>query len=239
LIQKRNGGNRVEKVLENLQNAIIEGNVEAAEKAAEEALATGIIPLEAIEKGGNAGMQLIGDRFANFEVFLPELILAGRAMNAALAILLRDLSGEEAANARAGKVVLGTVGGDMHDIGKNIVKSLLSANGFEVFDLGVDVNVKDFITKAREVKADIIGLSTLLTTSMPFQKDLVDFLRDAGLREQFFVIIGGGPVGGEWAAEIGADGYGRTAAHAAELCLALVDGKQAPLSEPLIFSVSK
>ena len=130
--------------------------------------------------------------------------------------------------------MLATVAGDIHEIGKNIVGALLVANGFQVFDLGVSVDVKHVMQKAREVKADIIALSTLLTVSMPYQEDVINYLRDAGLRDKYFVIVGGGPVTPEWAAKIGADGYGRAAIHAVTVCKELMGGPKPPLAEPLV-----
>jgi corrinoid protein of di/trimethylamine methyltransferase len=222
------------EILEKLGNAIIDGDSEAAEQAARDAVAAGIPPLVAIEEGANKGMQVVGDRFGRFEVFLPELMLAGEAMNAAIRVLLRALPADQAAAAQRGKVVIATVSGDIHDIGKNIVSALLTANGFEVFDLGVNVDVKQIMRRTREERANIIALSTLLTTSLPFQEDVVRYLDDSGMRDQFFVIVGGGPVGPDWAGRIGADGYGRTAAHAIELCKRLMAAGKPPLAEPIV-----
>ncbi len=129
----------MEEILDRLANAIIEGDPDLAEAAARDALAASIPPLQAIEKGANKGMEVIGDRFSKYEIFLPELILAGDAMNAALAVLLGSLTAEQAKGLRQGKVVIAAVTGDIHDIGKNIVSALLTVNGFEVIDLGVNV----------------------------------------------------------------------------------------------------
>jgi corrinoid protein of di/trimethylamine methyltransferase len=225
----------MEEILDRLANAIIDGDCDKAEEAARDALAAHIPPLVAIEQGANKGMQVISDRFSKYEIFLPELILAGDAMNAALPILLESLSAAEAKGLRQGKVVIATVTGDIHDIGKNIVSALLTVNGFEVFDLGVNVEVKQIIRKAEEVKADIIALSTLLSTSLPYQKDVVRYLEDAGKRDRYFVIVGGGPVAPDWAKTIGADGYGRTAAHAVELCKRLVHECEPRMIEPLVY----
>jgi len=224
----------MKEVLERLGNAIIEGDTEQAEQAAVDAVAAGIPPLVAIEDGANKGMQVVGDRFARFEAFLPELMLAGEAMNAAIRVLLKALPADQAATAQRGKVVIATVSGDVHDIGKNIVAALLTANGFEVFDLGINVDLKQIMRKAKEERADIIALSTLLTTSLPFQEDVVKYLVDAGLRDHFYVIVGGGPVGRDWAGQIGADGYGRTAVHAVELCKRLTEAGRPPLAQPIV-----
>jgi len=224
----------VKEILRHLETAVIEGDGEMAARAAQAAIAAGIPPLVAVEDGASQGMKVIGDRFNKGEVFLPELILAGQAMNDALAVLLSSLPAEEAHGAKRGTVVIGTVKGDVHTIGKTIVAALLTANRFEVHDLGVDVDARQFARKVREVKADIVALSALLTTSMPYQEDVVAYLRDANLRDKCFVIVGGGPVPPEWAEQIGADGYGRTAAHAVDLCMELMASTERPLARPLL-----
>jgi corrinoid protein of di/trimethylamine methyltransferase len=225
----------MEPVLERLANAILEGEAEQAVAAAKEALAAGIPPLTIVEEGANKGMQVVGEKFSKYEIFLPELILAGDAMNAALPVLLASLSRADAESLRQGKVVIATATGDIHDIGKNIVSALLTVSGFEVFDLGVNVDVKQILHKAQEVQADIIALSTLLSTSLPYQKDVIRYLVDAGKRDKYFVIVGGGPVAPSWAKEIGADGYGRTAAHASDLCKKLMAECKPGLAEPLVY----
>lgn len=225
----------MEEILDRLANAIIDGDEDLAAAAARDALAANIDPLVAIEQGANKGMQVVGDRFSKYEIFLPELILAGDAMNAALPIFLEAMSADDVKGMRQGKVVIATMAGDIHDIGKNIVSALLTVNGFEVFDLGVNVDVKQILHKAEDVKADIIALSTLLSTSLPYQKDVVRYLEDAGKRDKYFVIVGGGPVAPDWAKTIGADGYGRTAAHAVELCKRLVRDCEPRMIEPLVY----
>lgn len=222
------------EILERLAQAIIDQDSDAAEAAAKDALAAGIPPLEAMNDGATKGINVIGERFEAYEIFLPELMLAGDAMKAAVEILVGSLSEEGAKELIRGKVVLATAAGDVHDIGKNIVGALLAANGFQVTDLGVDVEAREIFGKAREIKADIIGISSLLTTSMPFQEDVVNYLRDSDTRDQHYVILGGGPVTPDWVKEVGADGYGRTAQHAVELCKQLIDGQKPPLSDPLI-----
>jgi methylmalonyl-CoA mutase cobalamin-binding domain/chain len=225
----------LEEILDRLAQAIIDGDSEAAEAAAKEAMAAGIPPLVAMNEGATKGITVVGERFECFESFLPDLMLAGRAMKAAVAVLLDALPRDGGEKLQRGKVIIATVAGDLHDIGKNIVASLLMASAFEVLDLGVDVEAKEIFRKAREVKADVIALSTLLTTSMPFQEDVRAYLRDSDSRDKHFVIVGGGPVTPEWAAQAGADGYGRTAAHAVELCKRLLAGDlQPPLAEPVI-----
>lgn len=216
-----------EQLFERLSNAIAEGEVEEAVKIVQEGLDAGIPPLEIMEQGGTKGLQIVSQRFSEGTAFLPELMLAGDAMTEILDIIL-DKLGDEAASERRGTVVIGQIKGDLHDIGKNVVAALLSVNGFEVHDLGVDVDPKVFVDKAKELKASIIASSTLLTTSMPYQKDIIQYLNDVGMRDQFYCIVGGGPVTPEWAEKIGADGYGRNATDAVELCKALMKGEAKP-----------
>jgi corrinoid protein of di/trimethylamine methyltransferase len=211
------------EILEKLANAVITGDVDEARKVAEEALKANVDPLEAIKNGLAKGMDVIGKKFHNFEVFLPEVMLAADAMKAGIEILRPYLSAESAAKMSKGKVVIGTVFGDIHDIGKNLVAAMLEAAGFEVYDLGTDCPSTKFVEKAEEVKADIIAMSSLMVTSMFYQKEVVDFLKDAGEREKYWVMVGGGPVTPEWAKEIGADGYGRFADDAVEVAKTLIE----------------
>lgn len=217
-----------EQILERLCAAIVDCDADEARVVAQEALEAGIPALEAIEKGAAKGLEIISAKFSAGEAFLPELTLAGDAMKEVLSVLDKALAEEKADTPVLGKVVIGTVYGDMHDIGKNIVGALLSVNGFEVYDLGINVETKKFIEKAKEIGASIIAASTLLTTSMPYQEDLVQYLTDAGLRDKYYYVIGGGPVTAEWAKKIKADGHGRTAADAVEVCKRLVKSGQKP-----------
>jgi len=224
-----------EEILGKLSEGIMKGETALARQAAEESLAAGLDPLETIQQGTSKAMEVVGLRFRSFEIFLPELIMAAEAANAAMAVLLPKIASDRRKEAMAGRVVLGTVSGDVHDIGKNLVSAVLSAAGFQVHDLGVDVPSKKFVDVAQEVEADIIGLSSLLTTSMQYQKDAIDYVTDMGLRDKYFIIVGGGPVTPTWAAQIGADGYGRRAADAAELCRLLMQGgHKPPLSQPIV-----
>lgn len=216
-----------EQLFARLSNAIAEGEVEEAVSIVQEGLDAGIPPLEIMEQGGTKGLQIVSQRFSEGTAFLPELMLAGDAMTEILDIIL-DKIGDEAASERRGTVVIGQIKGDLHDIGKNVVAALLSVNGFEVHDLGVDVDPKVFVDKAKELGATIIASSTLLTTSMPYQKDIVEYLKDHGIRENYYYIVGGGPVTPEWAEKIGADGYGRNATDAVELCKRLMKREAAP-----------
>ena len=197
------------------KQTIIEGDESAAVKASREALEAGLSAADILHSGLMAGADVVGDKFETGEYFLPRLMLAGKALKAAMAEIEPKLKEEyasgEAEQGDTGVVVLATVKSDIHDIGKNIVSSMLSASGFEVHDLGVDVPVKDIIRKAREVDAEIIALSALLTTSMPFMRDVMDKLDVMGERERFKVMIGGASVDEDYVQRIGADG---TADHA-------------------------
>lgn len=210
--------------LAKLTTAIIEGDSDESGKCAQTALNAGIDPMLILNEGLMNGADEVGKRFENGEYFLPELMLAGRALKTAMEILkpvlLEKYSGE---NSRVkGVIVFATVQTDIHDIGKNIVSSMLTAAGFEVTDLGVDVPIKSIIDKAEELGAQVIALSALLTTSMPFIKDLVELLKARGLREKYIVLVGGASVTEEWAKSIGADGTARNAAEAVKLARRLM-----------------
>ncbi len=165
----------------------------------------------------SAAMRAVGDRFGTGEIFLPELMLSARAMQKAMEVIQPALLDSAGAAAKQGVVVLGTVRGDVHEIGKDIAITMLRASGFEVVDLGRDVDPLDFIKRAEEVKADIIGASALMTTTMPAQRELVDILVAKGLREKYHVILGGAPVTAEWVAETGADSWGEDAGKAVKV----------------------
>ncbi|MCX5839627.1 MAG: corrinoid protein [Deltaproteobacteria bacterium] len=218
-----------------LTEAVVEGSEEKAKAAVDSALNAGVDPLEIMQIGVAGGMERIGKMFQDFEVYLPELMLAADIGKACLEQLAPHMTSKQSAKASLGKIILGTVTGDVHDIGKNLVGAVLAASGFEVYDLGVDVPPLNFVKKAEEVKATIIGLSSLLTTSLPYQKDLVNYLNDMGLRQKYYVVVGGGPVTPEWAGKIKTDGYARLATEAVDLCRQLVAcGKKPPLDSPII-----
>jgi corrinoid protein of di/trimethylamine methyltransferase len=205
-----------------MAQSIIDGDPEAAEQLALEAIETGIDPLVAINQGYVLGVNYVGDQFSCGNAFLPELVMAGEAMKAAVAILEPEMQRRGASRQMLGKVVLATVQGDIHEIGKSLVGTMLSAAGFEVFDLGVDVPVTKIVGKAREVDADIVALSALLTTTMVRQRDVIEALDDLGLRPKVKIMVGGAPVTSEWVAEIGADGYSEDAIGAVEIAKRLV-----------------
>ena len=204
-----------DKVLKDLQNAILTYDSVAAVNAAKAAISAKVDPLVAIEKGLVPSIEQIGEKFEKMEIYLPELMLAADAMKSALVLLLPLIpKGSKGAKAT---VVIGTVQGDVHEIGKNIVSSMLMANGFNVVDLGVDVKTINFIDEAKKNGAKIIGASALMSSTIGSQKDIVDYLHASGERKKFAVLVGGGPTTKEWAKEIGADGCGMDAIEAVKL----------------------
>jgi corrinoid protein of di/trimethylamine methyltransferase len=211
-----------EELFAAMKQSIIDGDEEAAAAVAQRALAAGIDPLEAINQGYVTGMSYVGDQFSAGEMFLPDMMLAAEAMKAAVAVLEPEMQKRGMHRTMLGKVVLGTVKGDIHEIGKNLVATMLSASGFEVFDLGVDVPFEKFVEKAREVNADLIGVSALLTTTMTGQRTIIEMLDDMGLRPRVKVMVGGAPVTRSWAQEIGADGTSEDAMGAVALAKKLV-----------------
>ena len=215
-----------EEILAKLQRAIEGTDSDLAEEAAKEAVAIGIDPNEAIASGLSKGMETLSNLFDDGDVFVPQLLLAAEAFEAAVVILTATMSDEAKSQAALGKVLIHTVQGDIHDIGKNIVKTMLSASGFEVFDLGRDVSVEEVVKKAVELKVDIIAGSALMTTTMPAQRDIVAVLKEEGIRDQFKVLYGGAPVSQEWVDKIGADAYGETASEAIVKTKALMAEKR-------------
>jgi corrinoid protein of di/trimethylamine methyltransferase len=205
-----------------LAQAVIDGEPEDAEELAKQALAQGLDPLECVNQGLTKGIQKVGELFAKGEYFLPELIIGAEAMKNALAVLEPAMLGDQAREV-VGRVVLGTVEGDMHEIGKTLVGTMLIANGFQVFDIGVDKSAAEFIETIQEHNADIVGASALLTTTMLQQKKLIEALQAAGLRDKVKVMVGGAPVTESFASEIGADGYAEDAISAVDLAFRLVD----------------
>jgi corrinoid protein of di/trimethylamine methyltransferase len=194
-----------------MAQSIIDGDADRAEALAKQAIAEGIDPLVAINEGFVIGVNHVGDAFSCGDAFLPELVMAGEAMKAAVSTLEPEMARQGTERQVLGKVVLGTIHGDIHDIGKTLVGTMMSASGFKVFDLGVDVPVTTLIEKAIAEGADIIAVSALLTTTMVRQRDVVEALDDMGLRAKIKVMVGGAPVTQEWVQEIGADGYSEDA----------------------------
>ena len=213
-----------EELFKRLREAVIAGNEKAVIKVAKEVVEKKFDPLEAIEKGLSAGATVLSEKFNKLEIFLPDLLVAADAMKAGLDILLPNIPKEKAF--KKGTVVIGTVKGDIHDVGKNIVVALLRANGFNVHDLGIDIATLKLIEKAEEVRADIIALSALMSSTIGGQKDVIDYLKDVGKREKFIVMVGGGATTQEWAEEIGADGYAETAAEAVMVASRLAERRR-------------
>jgi corrinoid protein of di/trimethylamine methyltransferase len=205
-----------------MAQSITDGESEKAAELAKQSIEQGIDPLDAINKGFVNGVNYVGDQFSCGNMYLPELVMAGEAMKAAVAVLEPELARRGSERKMLGKVVLCTVEGDIHEIGKTLVGTMLSATGFQVFDMGVDVPVMKVVEKAREVGADIVALSALLTTTMVHQKDVVEALEDIGLRSKVKVMVGGAPVTQEWVKQIGADGYSEDAIGAARVAKQLL-----------------
>jgi corrinoid protein of di/trimethylamine methyltransferase len=212
------------QILAKLCDAVVSGDVDAVTGAAKEVVRKQMDPVKAIENGLSKGAKIIGDKFERLEIFLPELLIAAEAMKTGLEILLAEIPKDKAL--RKGTVVCGTVRGDVHEIGKRIVAALLQANGFEVHDLGADVPSSKFIEEAGRVRADIIGLSALMSSTLGAQKDVIDYLKAVGERKKYIVMVGGGPTTQEWADQIGADGYAKTAPEAVKLASKLVKNKR-------------
>ncbi|GIK36311.1 MAG: dimethylamine corrinoid protein 3 [Chloroflexota bacterium] len=211
-----------ENLFRAMAQSIIEGEAEEAERLARQAVEQGIEPVEAINEGYVAGLDEVGQQFGCGEMFLPDLVQAAEAMKAAVAVLEPEMARRGSSRHVLGKVVIGTVEGDIHDIGKTLVATMLSASGFEVYDLGVSVPLQKFVDKAGEVGADIVGLSALLTTTMVKQRKIIEDLAKAGLRPKVKVMVGGAPVTRGWADEIGADGYSEDAMGAVAVAKQLV-----------------
>ena len=205
-----------------MAQSVIDGEVDEARRLAQQAVEQGVDPLAAINQGFVPGVNHVGEQFSCGEMFLPDLVLAGEAMKAAIAVLEPEMARRGTQRQTLGKVVIGTIEGDIHDIGKTLVATMLSASGFQVYDMGVDVPIARFVEKAREVEADIVGLSALLTTTMARQADAIAALKEAGLRPRVKVMVGGAPVTESWAAEIGADGTSEDAIGAVAVAKRLV-----------------
>lgn len=214
-----------EELYERMAQSIIEGEKEIAVELATKAIELNIHPLDAIAKGFVVGVNYIGDQFGKGEAFLPELVMAGEAMKAAVAVLEPELLKLGEARETLGRVVLATVEGDIHEIGKTLVGTMLSASGFEVTDLGVDQPAEKIIGKAIEIDAQIIGMSALLTTTMIRQREVIEELDKEGLRSRIKVMVGGAPITKSWAEKINADGTAEDAMGAVQLAKKLV-GKE-------------
>lgn len=214
---------RKEEILARLRDAIVNLDYEGIRDVAREAIEAGLSPYEAIMEGMAKGMDIVGQKYEQGEYFLAELIMAGETMKEGLSVLEPYMKKGEIKH--IGKVVIGTVEGDLHDIGKNIVITLLTASGFEVVDLGVDVSAEKFVEAVRKHKPDIVAMSALLTTTMVNMEKVVKALEEAGLRDKVKIIVGGAPLTEEFAKQIGADAYGRDAVVGVEICRRWVSEK--------------
>lgn len=213
-----------EEILEKMKRAIVEGNKEESQVLAKTALEKKMDLNEVVEKGFISGIQKVGDLWEKGEYFLPELITGAECMKAVMDILQPEMEKTQVQTQSQGKIVIGTVEGDIHDIGKNLVASMLSANGFEIIDLGADVKQETFIERAVTENADFICLSALLTTTMLGQKKVIELLKKRNLSGRFKILVGGAPVNQRWADEIGADGYAENAMAAVKLANKLIQG---------------
>lgn len=203
-----------EAILNKLKESIEQLDKGLAEEAAKEAVAAGLDVMDAIQNGLGRGMNTISDLFDEGEMFVPQILVAAEAFESAVEILTANMGEEEKNKTKLGKVIVHTVQGDIHDVGKNIVKTMLAASGFEVIDLGRDVPVDVVVQKAIENQVDIITGSALMTTTMPSQRDIIRTLEEEGYRGKVKCMFGGAPVSQEWVDKIGADAYGENAAEA-------------------------
>ena len=212
------------KLMEDLKQAVLLGDKNRAKQLAETAVAAKLDPMTVIDRGIRPAMDLIGEGFTAGEYFLPDLVMGGEATKAAMAVLEPHLKAGQQGQMAIGRVVIGTVKGDIHEIGKTLVATLMRASGLEVHDLGVDVPSDKFVDAVQEFNADLVGLSALLTTTMIQQKNVIDALSAAGLRDKVKVMVGGAPISASWSKEIGADAYADNAAGAARLAVDLLRG---------------
>lgn len=210
------------ELLAQIVASLVAGDPDATVDGTRQALAAGIEPLAIIDGGLVPGMRIVGEKYSTGEYFLPNLIVSASGMKQAMAILVPELKARRQHLTSSGTVVIGTVRGDIHEIGKSLVATMLAANGFEVHDLGVDVPTDAFVARVKEAGANLVGLSALLTTTMHGQKDVIDALTKAGLRAQVKVMVGGAPVTRKWADDIGADGWAQDAVAAVDLATRLV-----------------
>jgi corrinoid protein of di/trimethylamine methyltransferase len=230
MLQKKTDFNGVfamkkEEIFKNLFDAVVEINIQKGKDASTQLIKENYDPLEGIENGLSKGMEAIGEKFNKLEIYLPELMMAAKVFNSAMTILKPHIS-SDSKSTKKGTVLIGTVKGDIHQIGKDLVAMLLETGGFDVHNIGEDVSTSTFIEEAGRVDADIIALSSLLTTTMASQKDLIDILKEIGQREKYLVMIGGAPTSQKWADEIGADIYGENAEKAVSLASEFMSKKQ-------------
>ena len=212
-------------LLDELQQAVIEGDGEGAKAAAQKCMEAGIPPLETVEFGLRDGLKIVGERFEKLELFLPDMILAAEAGNEVMKVLEPAIGASNMQASSPGTVIVGAGKGDIHTIGKNILGMLFKLAGFKVHDLGEDVSATTFLEEARRLNADIIAISSLMTSTMPCQREVIKLLNDVHERDKFKVMVGGAPVTQQWADQIGADGYAETAGGGVTVALKLVANK--------------
>jgi len=209
--------------LQDVSKAVIEGDIERVVSYTKDLLDAGQDPLEIINQGLIAGMDVVGARFKAGDMFVPEVLMCAKAMAEGMAIVRPHLEGKKLET--HGTLLIGTVQNDLHDIGKNLVAMMVESAGFEVINLGTDIRPEVFVKAIQEHKPDIVGMTALLTTTLPYMKDTISAIKEAGLRDSVKIIVGGAPVTEEYAKQIGADGYAPDAGSAAELCKKLVEAK--------------
>lgn len=212
-------------ILEEIANVVIEGDEKRIAAAVNKALEQNVDPMDIIQKGLTQGINIVANKFAKMELYLPEMLVSADAMKAGVEIVKPHIKGESIQ--QEGIVVIGTIQGDVHDIGKNIVAFYLDVSGFKVYDLGTEVPIYTFVEQAEEKGADIIGISALLTTTMAYIPDIIDELKRRGLRDKYIVMVGGGAVTSEWAFQIGADGSGADFTEAAKVAKELMRARRA------------
>lgn len=213
----------MEQVIKEIQEGLMDGDAQYVQEKTEQALRLGITAKTIISQGLMPGMKTLGEKFRAAEIFIPDVLMASRAMHASLHVLRPILV--KSNNLNQGRVVVGTVAGDLHDIGKNMVSMMLEGAGYEVFDIGIDVPVSAFVDAVKEYKPDVLAMSALLTTTMGELREVVNKLNDEGLRADLKILVGGGPVTPEFAVAIGADAYAATSYHAIEAVNRLITGE--------------
>jgi corrinoid protein of di/trimethylamine methyltransferase len=218
-----------EEIFKNLFDAVVEIDAQKGKEAAALLIEENYSPLEGIEQGLSKGMRVVGEKFSRLDIYLPDLLMAAKVFNSAMDILKPHIPSDglgDSDSANKGTVLIGTVKGDVHKIGKDLVALLLETGGFEVHNIGEDVSTSTFVENAAKIDADIIALSSLLTTTMAAQKDLIEILKETGQRDKYLVMIGGAPASQKWCDEIGADIYGENAEEAVSLALEHMASKQ-------------
>ena len=209
--------------LEKISKSVMDGDIDTVKLLIKESLKNGANPLELVDKGLAKGIRTVGERYGKGEIFLTELLMGAEAMKVGMEIINPEIKRQKKELKKVGSIIIGTVAGDIHDLGKNIVAALFSAHGFDVVDLGVDVPDQKFIDGVKEMKPDILGLSALMTSTIPKQRELVNLLKSSGLRDKVKVMIGGAAVNEDYARDIGADGYAENANDAVAKAKTLVE----------------